>query len=112
MINELDCTDAFEMNYDEYKLNEILGTRQTVIETFLCEKNAGGGSDVQMETNGKVHQPAKEMVEKSALLAGSDFRSLSIQIFKYSSHYLEQPKLFYSVLIIVSGCNRTDLGSA
>jgi hypothetical protein len=96
VISELESTDVFEMNYDEYKLNEVLGTGQTVIESYIIDNTCTSSANL---AKSNIEHPTSTTASK--LKSGEDFLSLSLQIFKYSTRCLEQPKLHYSILVKV-----------
>lgn len=95
-IIELPCSDGLEMTYDEYRLNELLSSNETVVqsatqddidelrESILSEKKATLGDS-----------------KEAGNIQAKDFKSLGMHIFKYSSSSLEQPKLYYSVMVTV-----------
>jgi hypothetical protein len=90
-------TEGFEMEYDEYKLNEILYTQNTVIESILQTQSTN-----QSNTPAEDHCSGADLSRIKRHTRFQDFKALSVQIFKYCSYYLEQPKLFYSILILVN----------
>lgn len=95
-MTELDVTDGFEMEYDEYKLNEILYTQNTVIESILQTQSTN-----QSCTPVEDHFSGADQSKIKGQNCFQDFKALSVHIFKFCSYYLEQPKLFYSILIMV-----------
>lgn len=107
-VHELESTDGFEMNYEEYKLNEILGTGHTVIETVLLKDSASGGSSSGNKNPKSLNISEMASFHKSSNNTSGtpsweedEFKNLSVHIFKFSSTYLEQPRLFYSILLTV-----------
>lgn len=94
-------TDGLEMNYDEYKLNEILHTQNTVIESMLQTQSTN-----QSNTPAEEHCSAEEQCKSKDQIHCQDFKTLSVHVFKFCSYYLEQPKLFYSILIMVNKAYR------
>lgn len=96
------------MNYEEYKLNEILGTGHTVIETTLLKDSLPGGVNSGNKQGKSLNMSDQGSLQKSSINTSGtpsweedEFKNLSVHIFKFSSTYLEQPKLFYSILLTV-----------
>lgn len=77
------------MTYEEYKLNEILKTGQTVIETYLAKDEP---TDTFSYSETSMY---------NELEGGDAFVSLGTQMFKYTNRNVEHPKLLYSILVQV-----------
>jgi hypothetical protein len=93
VVTELPETDGLELDYFEYKLNEILDTQTTYIESTLLPPLA-----TNTTTNGEEKLYLEEKENFFGQQLKSDFKVMSGQILKYCSYCLEQPKLLYSIV--------------
>ena len=100
MISEVELTDDFEFNYEEYKLNEILSSQHTFIESYLPGDCASLGSSSASKSGAKYDSTSTDFSQ--FVKVTDDFRIIGIQIFKYSAQCIEEPKLFYTIFIKVS----------
>lgn len=104
MIIELPESDGLELDYHEYKLNEILDTQNTYIESTLLPPSTSTSSSPEGE---KLYIDEKDNFIGQQLK--SDFKGLSAQILKYCSYCLEQPKLFYTIVLKVKSAQSRSL---
>lgn len=97
VVTELQATDGLELDYFEYKLNEILDTQATYIESKLL---LTAPANITTNSEEKLYLDEKDGFLGQQLKA--DFKEMSAQILKYCSYCLEQPKLLYSIVYKVN----------